>query len=62
MTNNTLENAGSGGEPQRSRAQFSFFEHFGMAQRNGLSGRTSHGQLESSNEILTKIDNGAPRR
>ncbi len=53
---------GSRGVAQRSRAELPIFEHFGVAQRDGLSGGPLHGQTQSTDQILAKIHNGAPGR
>src|SRR5262245_12475621 len=49
--------AGGPGEPKRSRGQLAILEDFGMAERNRLTGRAANGQAQTSDEVLTEVEN-----
>src|SRR5438874_12844313 len=46
--------------PQGPGAQFSVLQHFGMTQNYGLTCRSLNGEAQPANQVLSKIEQGAP--
>ena len=44
-----------------ARAQLAIFQHFGMAQRHRVPGRSLHLDLKSADQVLTEIDDRLSR-